>query len=318
MTSTQARHTRRAVLQSALDTGARCFGADPDNWFRADREPYIEWQARRAEAVRFCAGCPVKAACEELALRNGDGDADADDLVRGGRTGQELAAMRAAQAESLAAAGDADQDTEQRELRNLTVLVQKEVTSSLDRQKDGRRLPASQVQAEQNQLVQMLTARIGDVRSARRARIGWGGRGMSATTLIPRAGIADDMSRDDDARGYERDETDQFHQVLWHLVGDGDDRARAAGRQARRTLAEMDPGYERQPVLVLTRPLTFRSAGDACVLCGYWTCRCGTAAHEPGLLPVTQNTLQCDQCGGRFGFAPGIGWTCDACKAIGR
>ncbi|HEY9327063.1 MAG TPA: hypothetical protein VIS09_02290 [Streptomyces sp.] len=141
---------------------------------------------------------------------------------------------------------------------------------------------------------------------------------MSATTLTPRFGVADDMSRDDDARGFERDETDQFHQVVRHLVVEGDDRARSAGRQARRTLAEMAPGYERQPVLVLTRQLAFRSADDACPLCGYWTCRCGSAAHEPGLLPATQNTLQCDQCGGRFSFFPATGWTCDACKAIGR
>ncbi|MFJ2094684.1 hypothetical protein ACIOEW_36325 [Streptomyces sp. NPDC087901] len=90
---------------------------------------------------------------------------------------------------------------------------------------------------------------------------------MSDSAVTPRSGIADDMSRDDDARGYERDETDQFHQVVRHLVIDGDDRARAAGRQARRTLADMVPGYARQPVLRLTRQLTFR-ASDQCQPCG--------------------------------------------------
>lgn len=46
----------------------------------------------------------------------------------------------------------------------------------------------------------------------------------------PRAGIVDDK---------ERDETDALHQLVRHLVADGDRRARLAGRRARRTLAEM-------------------------------------------------------------------------------
>ncbi|WP_434600206.1 hypothetical protein [Streptomyces sp. A5-4] len=97
-----------------------------------------------------------------------------------------------------------------------------------------------------------------------------------------RAGTIDDIRRKDDAgghdgRGYERDETDQFHQLVQQLVVDGDDRAATADRRARRTLAEMAPSYERQPVLLLTRPLPMRGADDACVLCGYWTCRCGSS-----------------------------------------
>lgn len=101
--------------------------------------------------------------------------------------------------------------------------------------------------------------------------------------MAPRAGGIDDIRREDDARDYERDETDQFHQLVENLVADGDTRARAAGRRARRTLTEMAPGYDRQPVLQLTRPLTFRSADDACPLCGYWTCRCGGVAPAPAL-----------------------------------
>ena len=100
-------------------------------------------------------------------------------------------------------------------------------------------------------------------------------------SMAPRAGDIDDIGREDDnagdGRGYERDETDRFHQVIRHLVATGDSRAKAAGRTARRTLSDMAPGYTQQPVLRLTRPLTFRPADDACVLCGYWTCRCGTA-----------------------------------------
>lgn len=108
----------------------------------------------------------------------------------------------------------------------------------------------------------------------------------------PCAGVADDIRREDDhgghdGRGYERDETDRFHQVVRNLVSDGDRRADAAGRQVRRTFAEMAPGQTRQPVLRMTRELTFvptaskAGADDACVLCGWWTCRCGGAAPAP-------------------------------------
>ncbi|WUH72172.1 hypothetical protein OHB13_38265 (plasmid) [Streptomyces sp. NBC_00440] len=90
--------------------------------------------------------------------------------------------------------------------------------------------------------------------------------------LVGRAGIADDIRREDDSRGYERDEADQFHQLVDRLVVTGDDRARAAGRRARRTLAEMAPGYTRQPILRLTRPLPMAGANDACPLCHRWNC----------------------------------------------
>ncbi|WUT01717.1 hypothetical protein OHA46_33715 (plasmid) [Streptomyces sp. NBC_00708] len=107
--------------------------------------------------------------------------------------------------------------------------------------------------------------------------------GLVPAVIPPRAGGIDDIRREDDAKGFERDETDQFHQLVDRLVADGDTRARTAGRRARRTLTEMDPGYERQPVLQLTRPLTFQRADDACALCGYWKCRCGGIAPAPAL-----------------------------------
>ncbi|MFJ2629975.1 hypothetical protein ACIO6T_43310 [Streptomyces sp. NPDC087532] len=77
------------------------------------------------------------------------------------------------------------------------------------------------------------------------------------------------------------DETEQFHQLVQQLVADGDDRAQTAGRRARRTLAEMAPGYDRQPILYLTRPLTM--ADDACVLCGRWNCNGTCYAPAPAL-----------------------------------
>ncbi|MGW2841852.1 hypothetical protein ACWCWD_29205 [Streptomyces sp. NPDC001493] len=97
---------------------------------------------------------------------------------------------------------------------------------------------------------------------------------LATVILAPRAGLFEDMERDDNKRGPERDETDQFHQLVQELVDDGDARARSAGRRARRTLAEMMPGYERQPVLRLTRPLPMRGAEEACGVCNNWTCTC--------------------------------------------
>ncbi|WSC25087.1 hypothetical protein OIE60_35410 (plasmid) [Streptomyces sp. NBC_01766] len=101
--------------------------------------------------------------------------------------------------------------------------------------------------------------------------------GVVLVQLAPRAGIADDAQREDDrsghdGSGYERDETDQLHQLVARLVAAGDDRAQAAGRGARRTLAGMAPGYTRQPVLRMTRPLPMRGAEDACGVCGRWIC----------------------------------------------
>ncbi|MFD5345642.1 hypothetical protein ACFWJY_18235 [Streptomyces anulatus] len=74
---------------------------------------------------------------------------------------------------------------------------------------------------------------------------------------------------DDNQRGYEHDETDQFNRLVQQLVDDGDERAAVAGRRARRTLQEMIPGYVRQPVLVLHRPAM---ADEACGLCHRWNC----------------------------------------------
>ncbi|MFI8007958.1 WhiB family transcriptional regulator [Streptomyces sp. NPDC086010] len=173
MTSTQTRHARRAVLQAAVDAGARCHGADidVDLFFRSDGEQHITWQARRTEALRLCAGCPVRAACEELALRDGDGRADRDDMVRGGRTGAGLAAARTAEAVRLAAAAEADRDTEGRQLDQLTMDLRAVATADTDRTVKGRRVPPAYVQEQQNVQVRALA---GQIRTARRARAGWG------------------------------------------------------------------------------------------------------------------------------------------------
>jgi hypothetical protein len=66
----------------------------------------------------------------------------------------------------------------------------------------------------------------------------------------------------------------QLGDLLARMTREADARI-PAGRRARRTLQEMAPGYERQPVLILHRPVM---ADDACGLCGYWRCRCGEAS----------------------------------------
>ncbi|WP_327372308.1 WhiB family transcriptional regulator [Streptomyces sp. NBC_01217] len=174
MTSTQARHTRRAVLQAAVDASARCAAADPDQWFREDNEPQMTWQARRAEAIRVCTGCPARAACEELALRNGDGNSRVDDMVRGGLSGTELAAVRTAQAERLAAAVDADRDTEGRLLDDLSVELRAQAGLNPDGRRNGGRLCQDENRTEQNLRIRALAASIRQIRTARRARAGWG------------------------------------------------------------------------------------------------------------------------------------------------
>ncbi|MEV6439842.1 hypothetical protein [Streptomyces anulatus] len=91
---------------------------------------------------------------------------------------------------------------------------------------------------------------------------------MTRTIPTPSFGLYDDMTEDDNDRGPERDESEQFRQLVQRLVADGDDRAAVAGRGARRTLQEMAPGYVRQPVL----NLLYRPVMGQCPLCERWNC----------------------------------------------
>ncbi|MEU0002153.1 hypothetical protein ABZ069_35130 [Streptomyces microflavus] len=90
---------------------------------------------------------------------------------------------------------------------------------------------------------------------------------IASTLTPPRAGLADEMTEDDNNRGPEPDETEKFNRLVQQLVDDGDDRAAGAGRRARRTLQEMVPGYIRQPVLILHRPTM-----GQCPLCERYNC----------------------------------------------
>ncbi|MFJ8848537.1 hypothetical protein ACIRFF_37265 [Streptomyces cyaneofuscatus] len=111
------------------------------------------------------------------------------------------------------------------------------------------------------------------------------------------------MEDDDNRRGYERDETDtSYHQLVGRLVADGDCRAAIAGRRSRRTLAEMDPGRTRQPVLHLTRPLTFTPTAPAGPVAGGQCNSCqgaGGRVVDTSSDGVTRQHWQpCTPCGG--------------------
>ncbi|WP_369491955.1 hypothetical protein [Streptomyces sp. BF23-30] len=64
---------------------------------------------------------------------------------------------------------------------------------------------------------------------------------LSMTRGVPRpkAGIIDDIEREDNKKGFEPDDLTAFHQLVRHLTADGDRRAARASRKARGTLAEM-------------------------------------------------------------------------------
>ncbi|MFF4647250.1 hypothetical protein [Streptomyces sp. NPDC001389] len=112
------------------------------------------------------------------------------------------------------------------------------------------------------------------------------------TALTLRAGKIDDIRREDDSRGYERDETDSLHQVgtLLLRMAERDDTRIPEGRRARRTLAEMAPGYVRPPLLTFNLPV--RAANDACVLCGFWSCRCSQNAAVPARQPSAAGAVR--------------------------
>ncbi|MEG9551407.1 hypothetical protein V5N34_25390 [Streptomyces baarnensis] len=125
---------------------------------------------------------------------------------------------------------------------------------------------------------------------------------MTRTIPTPSSGIYDDMEDTDNKKGPERDETDRFHQLVRQLTAEGDGLAVAASRQARRTLAQMAPGTRRQPVLLMTRPLTFTPTAPAGPVAAG---SCGSCGGTGGKTVDTssdgvsrQHWQSCQPCGG--------------------
>ncbi|MGK5497558.1 hypothetical protein [Streptomyces sp. URMC 125] len=90
---------------------------------------------------------------------------------------------------------------------------------------------------------------------------------LTRTASRPQAGLLEDMEREDNRRGFERDETDNHHRLGTELLR----RVRAADaripaeRRAPRTVAQM-------------RARLAAATDDACPLCGWWRCRCADQA----------------------------------------
>lgn len=90
-----------------------CLTADPDirHFYQEDEEPDSDWRRRRAQTVRdHCSVCPVRAACAELALREGDTVG-----IRGGLHPEKLKRRRAMERDRLDQALAEDQRAAERQ-----------------------------------------------------------------------------------------------------------------------------------------------------------------------------------------------------------
>ncbi|MEU7377190.1 hypothetical protein [Streptomyces albidoflavus] len=122
------------------------------------------------------------------------------------------------------------------------------------------------------------------------------------TPAGPFGGFYEDMEKEDNDRGPEPDETEGQQRLGRYLrrVIRQQDAAIPAHRRAPRTLAEMQarlgvaqPGYERQPVLVLHRPTM---QDDACPLCLRWNCNPANCPPA-GVAPANARSARCGSCG---------------------
>ncbi|MFB8413489.1 hypothetical protein [Streptomyces albidoflavus] len=125
------------------------------------------------------------------------------------------------------------------------------------------------------------------------------------TPTAPLGGFYEDMEKEDNDLGPMPDETEGQQRLGRHLrrVIRQQDAAIPAHRRAPRTLAEMQarlvrlgaaqPGYERQPVLVLHHPTM---QDDACPLCLRWNCNPANCPPA-GLAPANARSARRGSCG---------------------
>jgi hypothetical protein len=109
LTVSEARRTRRTILEQIVARGAACAGI-PMEFYRVENEPLAAWKLRREYLIcAFCIPCPVREACEETALRAGEGEETGDSMVRGGFYSEDLFEIRVRQRARLRRAVAADQ-----------------------------------------------------------------------------------------------------------------------------------------------------------------------------------------------------------------
>jgi hypothetical protein len=108
---------REHQLDEALLLGRCSTTNDVNAFYRRDEEPDEQWHARREDTIaKYCARCPIAAACLELALRYPE--APQDLAVRVGATEEDQLALADTEAERLAAARARDRAPhEQRTMR---------------------------------------------------------------------------------------------------------------------------------------------------------------------------------------------------------
>lgn len=168
MSPARARETLRTQLDADLAAGASCANSTED-WFREDGESHTSWEVRRRGLIRQCTDCPVLAQCRELALRYDTTLSPHDDMVRGGLTARELAAVRDSDQHrnSLRTAVHADEqaDRERAEINKTARRLNDALATVNGSSRDWLKKNSERVEA--------LTAELAARRAVRRRRNGW-------------------------------------------------------------------------------------------------------------------------------------------------
>lgn len=131
----RAPQLRRALMRSV------CYAIRPDVYafYQEDGEPAADWRRRRTRTVRsHCSVCPVRAACAELALRDGDTQG-----VRGGLAPEKLQRRLLKEAPRLEQARTWDQSAALRR--------QKRIEAAAEVQRLARQYLAGSVRADKRE-----------------------------------------------------------------------------------------------------------------------------------------------------------------------
>ncbi|MFD5557825.1 hypothetical protein ACFWIA_28790 [Streptomyces sp. NPDC127068] len=249
-----ARITRRPRLQHQIDNGAACITTAVGDFFRGDHETAHSWTARIPRLRTVCNNCPAQAACRELALRDREGrDTNRlDDMVRAGLTTHQLRDLGALHERGLEEAVARDDEATTRWPRR---------TGRAERPNSLTHSPATTSHA------------IGTARAS-----------------APRAGVIDDVEREDNAKGLEPDD-DAFHQLVQRAPRTLAEMTGAAPKlPLRPTPHERDGRQEQEPDGRPHPQGIYEEDQDHCPICEHWICTCGTThtTSRPALVAVTR------------------------------